>query len=77
LHSRSRATRAPGLDVNLVHRLLKNHARELVGNVPYALVTATAARALELATDRMIAGEEAYDDTPPVAVFVLPLAGSS
>jgi hypothetical protein len=66
-----------GSDVNLVHRLLKNHARELVGSVPYALVTAAAANELEVPTDRMIASEEAYDDTPPVAVFVLPLAGAS
>ena len=63
-----------GSDVNLVHRLLKNHARELVGRVPYALVTAAAADALEVPIDEMIGGEEAYDDTPAVAVYVLALA---
>jgi class 3 adenylate cyclase len=63
-----------GSDVNLVHRLLKNHARELVGNVPYALVTAAAAEALDIPTESMTAGDESYDDMPPVSVFVLPLA---
>jgi hypothetical protein len=64
-----------GPEVNLVHRLLKNHARELVGPVPYALVTDATVEALEIPTDGMVAGEEAYDDTPRVAVHVLPLAG--
>jgi hypothetical protein len=63
-----------GPDVNLVHRLLKNHARELVGRVPYALVTDGAVAALEIPTEGMTAGEETYDDTPTVAVHVLPLA---
>jgi hypothetical protein len=63
-----------GPDVNLVHRLLKNHARELVGAVPYALVTDAAVQALALSTDRMVHGDEAYDDTPPVRVHVLALA---
>ena len=64
-----------GADVNVAHRLLKNHARELVGAVPYALVTAAAAAALEIPTDGMVAGTESYDDTPPIAVHVLSLAG--
>ncbi len=62
-----------GTDVNLVHRLLKNHARELVGRVPYALVTDAAAMSLEIPTDEMVAGNEAYDGMPPVSVHVLPL----
>lgn len=53
-----------GPDVNLVHRLLKNHARELVGRVPYALVTDAATASLEIPTDEMVAGNEAYDDMP-------------
>lgn len=64
-----------GPEVNVVHRLLKNHARELVGQVPYALVTDATVEALEIPTDGMVAGEEAYDDTPRIAVHVLPLAG--
>lgn len=62
-----------GSDVNLVHRLLKNHARELVGSGAYALITDPAATALGIPTTGMIVGEEAYDDTPSVAVHVLPL----
>ena len=62
-----------GPDVNLVHRLLKNHARDLVGRVPYALLTDAAIEALEIPTAGMIAGEESYDDTPRVVVHVLPL----
>lgn len=63
-----------GPDVNVVHRLLKNHARELVGAVPYALITDAAARALDVPTAGMVTGDEAYDDTPPVRVHVLALS---
>lgn len=66
-----------GSDVNVAHRLLKNHARELVGVVPYALVTDAAVRALDIPTERMVPGEETYDDTPPVPVHVLALADRS
>ncbi|CAN5264209.1 hypothetical protein BH24CHL7_BH24CHL7_15290 [soil metagenome] len=66
-----------GPDVNLAHRLLKNHARELVGTVPYALFTEAAVQALAVPTDRMVAGQEAYDDRPPVGVHVLPLAAAA
>ena len=62
-----------GSDVNLVHRLLKNHARELVGQVPYALITEAAIEALTISTDAMIAADESYDDTPPIRVHVLVL----
>jgi hypothetical protein len=61
-----------GPDVNLVHRLLKNHARELVGAVPYALFTDAALSALHIAADGMVAGEESYEGGPiPVHVLVL------
>jgi hypothetical protein len=63
-----------GPDVNLVHRLLKNHVRELIGTVPYALVTDAALAALEIPTDGMIAAEEAYADVPLVPIHVLGLA---
>ena len=66
-----------GPDVNLVHRLLKNHAHDLVGRVPYALVTDAAAASLEIPTVGMIAGNEVYDDMPPVSVHVLPLTGQT
>ncbi len=62
-----------GPDVNLAHRLLKNHARDLVGAVPYALITDAAAQALSISTDGMVDGEEAYDGAPPVRVHFLVL----
>jgi hypothetical protein len=62
-----------GTEVNLVHRLLKNHARDLVGAVPYALITDATTSALGIPTDGMVPGREAYDDTPEVGVWVLPL----
>lgn len=65
-----------GPDVNLVHRLLKNHARDLVGSVPYALFTDAAVTELGIEVDGMIAAEEAYEGTPTVAVHVLPLGSS-
>ncbi len=62
-----------GPDVNVVHRLLKNHARDLVGSVPYALVTDDAIDALAIPTEGMVPAEETYGDTPPVPVHVLVL----
>jgi hypothetical protein len=66
-----------GPDVNLVHRLLKNHVRELVGAVPYALVTDAAVRALAVPTAGMVAAEESYDDTPTIPVHVLVLSDNA
>jgi class 3 adenylate cyclase len=63
-----------GPEVNAVHRLLKNHARDLVGARPYALVTDAAMRALEVPDDGMAAAVETYDDMPPIPVHVLALA---
>ncbi len=63
-----------GPDVIVAHRLLKNHARELIGARPYAIVTDAALTALEVPTDGMFASEETYDGLPPVAVHVLALA---
>jgi hypothetical protein len=64
-----------GPEVNVAHRLLKNHARELVGDVPYLLVSDAAAGALGISTTGMAAGEEAYDGMPPIPVHVLALSG--
>jgi hypothetical protein len=66
-----------GHDVNLVHRLLKNHARELLGRVPYALITDAAAQSLGVPTTDMVEAEEAYEDTPPVRVHILALNAPS
>jgi hypothetical protein len=62
-----------GPEVNLVHRLLKNRVRELVGTVPYALLTDSAVTALAIPTDGMVAAKEVYEDMPPVPVRVLVL----
>jgi hypothetical protein len=63
-----------GPEVNVAHRLLKNHARELVGDVPYVLITDAAAGALGISTTEMAAGEETYDGMPPIPVHVLALS---
>ena len=65
-----------GPNVNLVHRLLKNHAVELVGRVPYALFTDDATQALSLATDAMTDGEEAYDGNAPFPVHIMVLSAA-
>lgn len=62
-----------GADVNVAHRLLKNHVRDLVGPVGYALITDATVQALEMPTAGMVAAEEQYEDTPPVPVHVLVL----
>ena len=64
-----------GPEVNIAHRLLKNHARELVGEAPYLLVTDAAATALGISTSEMAAGEETYEGMPPIPVHVLSLRG--
>jgi hypothetical protein len=63
-----------GPEVNLAHRLLKNHAHDVVGVVPYALITHAAAEALAIATDGMVAAEETYADAGTVPVHVLVLS---
>ena len=60
-----------------MHRLLKNHARDLVGRVPYALITDATVSALAIPTDGMIQGQESYDDVPAVSVWLLRLGASS
>jgi predicted enzyme involved in methoxymalonyl-ACP biosynthesis len=62
-----------GPDVNIAHRLLKNHARELIGGVPYALITDAATQALGLSTESMLEADEAYDGGPPFRVHLLVL----
>jgi Protein of unknown function (DUF2652) len=62
-----------GPDVNLVHRLLKNHAQAIVGPRPYALLTEATVTALAIPTAGMVEGDEAYDGMPPVRAYVRPL----
>ena len=63
-----------GPDVIVAHRLLKNHARDLVGGGPYALLTDATLEALGIPAAGMLAGTETYDDLPPIGVHVLALA---
>jgi hypothetical protein len=63
-----------GPDVNTVHRLLKNHARDVVGPRPYVLFTDASLEALEIPAEAMTAMTESYDDLPSVPVHVLALA---
>jgi len=62
-----------GPEVIMAHRLLKNHARDVVGTRPYALLTDTAAAALGVATDEMPAVTETYDGLPPISGHLLVL----
>lgn len=63
-----------GPDVILAHRLLKNHARDVVGDRPYALLSDAAMSALGVPDAGMASLVETYDDLAPVPVHVLPLA---
>ena len=63
-----------GPDVITVHRLLKNHVREVIGARPYALVTDTALAALDIPSEGMTAIAETYDQIPTIAAHVLALA---
>jgi hypothetical protein len=63
-----------GPAVNTVHRLLKNHAHELIGPRPYALITDAAMAALDVPPDGMTPIAETYDQIPTIAAHVLPLA---
>ena len=62
-----------GPDVIVAHRLLKNHARDLVGNRPYALLSDATIEALDVPAEGMLAGVETYDDLPSLRVHVLAL----
>jgi class 3 adenylate cyclase len=63
-----------GPDVNAVHRLLKNHAFELIGPAPYALLSDAVVQALDVPADGMLEAIETYDRVPPIPVHVLALA---
>lgn len=58
-----------GTDVNLAHRLLKNHVGDSTGWRAYALLTEPAARSLGIETSGMQTAEERYPDLPPVRTF--------
>lgn len=61
-----------GSDVNLLHRLTKNHVTETTGLNAYALYTSAAIEQLGLAdeTNQFFALEESYEHLPQVRIFV-------
>ena len=61
-----------GSDVNLIHRLLKNHVAERTGFTAYTLFTDAAIRRLGLAeiTATLVPNEEVYEHLGPVATWV-------
>lgn len=63
-----------GPDVNIAHRLLKNHARDVIGARPYALLSDAVIAALAIPSLDMVPMTETYERVPPIAVHVLPLA---
>jgi Protein of unknown function (DUF2652) len=62
-----------GPDVNIVHRLLKNHAYEVIGPRPYALITDAAMDSLAVPSDGMTAITETYEQMPTISAHLLPL----
>ncbi|MBT5774755.1 MAG: DUF2652 domain-containing protein [Dehalococcoidia bacterium] len=62
-----------GPDVNAVHRLLKNHAADVVGNRAYALFTRSAADHLEIPVTTATPVTETYDHVGQIETFVFPV----
>ena len=59
-----------GPEVVMAHRLLKNHAAELIGHSAYALVTEAAASLLAVPADGAHELTETYEHYPPIAARV-------
>ncbi|MDA0352978.1 MAG: DUF2652 domain-containing protein [Chloroflexi bacterium] len=62
-----------GPDVNAVHRLLKNHAGDVVGSRAYVLFTAAAVAALEVPLERSSLITETYEHLAPIDSYVFPV----
>lgn len=62
-----------GSDVNLIHRLTKNHVSEATGWQAYALFTEAACRALALPEVGMHAGTETYEHLGEIRTYSLNL----
>jgi Protein of unknown function (DUF2652) len=62
-----------GPEVVMAHRLLKNHAAELIGGSAYALITEAAASRLAVPADGARELTETYEHYPPIAVRVYAL----
>jgi hypothetical protein len=62
-----------GPEVVIAHRLLKNHAAEVIGRAAYALITEAAATRLAVPLGGARELTETYDHYPPIAARVYPL----
>jgi hypothetical protein len=62
-----------GPEVVMAHRLLKNHAAELIGGSAYALITEAAATRLAVPADGARELTETYEHYPPISVRVYAL----
>ncbi len=62
-----------GPEVIVAHRLLKNHARDVIGAHPYALFTDAAATVLDVPTSEMPSLTESYEGLPPISGRLLVL----
>lgn len=58
-----------GTDVNLVHRLTKNHLHEATGWTAYAMFTAQCLQQMEIPGDGMHPSSESYDHLGEVSTF--------
>ncbi len=65
-----------GPEVVMAHRLLKNGAAEVVGDGAYLLLSAAAARWLDVPVEGAIPMSEAYEHYLPIDTYALPLATS-
>lgn len=63
-----------GPEVVMAHRLMKSGAAERLGHGAYALVTAAAARELDVDVDAAIPMTETYEHYPPISTFVFALS---
>jgi class 3 adenylate cyclase len=62
-----------GSDVNLAHRLLKNHVSEAIGSRAYALFTAQALAKMEIQPDGLVGLTESYEHLGEVEVYAIDL----
>jgi hypothetical protein len=60
-------------DVTIAHRLMKNHARAMVGGSAYALLTEAAVRRFEAPLDNAVPLTEEYEHVAPVRAYVFKL----
>jgi Protein of unknown function (DUF2652) len=73
IHSIAGGRELVGPHVVMAHRLLKNHASELLGHGAYALVTDAAATELAVPTEHSLALTETYEHYEAVRAHVFAL----